>query len=112
MTRYRVEHRTTYTYDDDVTDSLGIGHLVPRELPWQQVRGYDVVVAPTPGDLSRDVDYYGNTVVYFQVTTPHAELAVVGSGEVEVIPPAVDEEAAARPWESVRPLLVPDAAGD
>lgn len=111
MTRYRVEHRTTYTYDDDVTDSLGVGHLVPRELPWQRVSGYDVVVAPEPGDLSRDADYYGNTVTYFQVTTPHTELVVVGSGVVDVVAPAVDEEAAARPWESVRPLLVPGAAG-
>ena len=78
MTRYRVEHRTTYTYDDDVTDSLGIGHLVPRTLPWQQVGDYTVAVEPEPGDLSRDEDYYGNTVTYFQVSTPHAELVVVG----------------------------------
>ena len=35
MTAYRVTHRTTYSYDDEVTDSLGIAHLVPRALPWQ-----------------------------------------------------------------------------
>lgn len=111
MTRYRVEHRTTYSYDDDVTDSLGVGHLVPRSLPWQQVSGYDVVVRPEPGDVSQDSDYYGNTVTYFQVSTPHAELVVVGSGEVDVVPPVVDEVAAARPWEELRPLVRPDAPG-
>lgn len=111
MTRYRVGHRTTYTYDDDVTDSLGIGHLVPRVLPWQQVSDYGVAITPDPGDLSQDVDYYGNTVTYFQVTAPHTELVVVGGGEVDVVPPLVDQSAAARPWESVRPLAEPGAAG-
>jgi transglutaminase-like putative cysteine protease len=111
MTRYRVEHRTTYTYDDDVTDSLGVAHLVPRSLPWQQVGGYDVAVSPAPGDLTRDEDYYGNTVTYFQVTTLHTELVVVGGGEVEVVSPFVDEAAAARPWEDLRPLVHPGAPG-
>ncbi|WP_028654403.1 transglutaminase family protein [Nocardioides sp. J54] len=111
MTRYLVEHRTTYTYDDDVTDSLGVGHLVPRELPWQRVGAYDVEVTPEAGDASRDADFYGNTVVYFQVTTPHTELAVVGRGEVEVVPPEVDTDAEARPWEQLRPLADPTAPG-
>ena len=110
-TRYRVQHRTTYTYDDDVTDSLGSGHLVPRALPWQQVGDYDVTVAPGPGDISRDTDYYGNAVVYFQVAEPHTELVVLGSGEVEVSAPVVDEVAAARPWEELRPLVDPSAPG-
>lgn len=111
MTRYRVEHRTTYSYDDDVTDSLGVGHLVPRSLPWQQVGEYDVAVTPAPGDVSRDADYYGNTVTYFQVTTAHRELLVVAGGEVDVVPPLVDESAAARPWQELRPLVHPDEPG-
>lgn len=111
MSRYRVEHRTTYTYDDDVSDSLGVGHLVPRALAWQQVSGYDVVVTPTPGDLTRDVDYYGNEVHYFQVTTPHTELVVVGSGEVDILTPLTDDALLARPWEDLRPLVDPAAPG-
>ena len=73
-TRYRVQHRTTYTYDEPVSDSLGVCHLVPRELPWQQVTAYDVTVTPAPGDVHHDADYYGNLATYFQVTTPHREL--------------------------------------
>ncbi|WP_370240715.1 transglutaminase N-terminal domain-containing protein [Aeromicrobium sp.] len=103
-TRYRVEHRTTYTYDDDVTDSYGLGHLVPRELAWQRVRDYGVVVSPDPGDVHTDVDFYGNAVTYFQVSAPHTELVVVGSGEVEVAVPVVDDALLARPWEQLRPL--------
>lgn len=103
-TRYRVEHRTTYTYNDDVTDSYGLGHLVPRELAWQRVRDYGVVVTPDPGDVHTDVDFYGNAVTYFQVSAPHTELVVVGSGEVEVAVPVVDDALLAHPWEQLRPL--------
>lgn len=109
--RYRVRHRTTYTYDADVTDSLGIAHLVPRELPWQQVASYDVSVLPAPGDLVRDRDYYGNQVAYFQVTAPHRELVVVGAGEVDVAAPVVDGTRLARPWDDLRPLVRPDLPG-
>lgn len=103
--RYRVWHSTTYTYDDRVTDSLGIAYLVPRALPWQQVASYDVTVTPAPGDLAHDVDYYGNVSTYFQVTEPHAELVVEATSEVSVEAPEVDEAALAEPWERVRPLV-------
>lgn len=110
-TRYRVEHRTTYTYDEDVTDSLGVGHLIPRSLPWQQVDGYEVTVTPEPSDVNHDVDYYGNGLLYFQVTTPHTELVVVGRGDVTVSVPVLSEAALARPWEDLRPLVDPRAPG-
>lgn len=110
-TRYRVQHRTTYTYDEPVSDSLGVCHLVPRELPWQQVTAYDVTVTPAPGDVHHDADYYGNLATYFQVTTPHRELVVDGTSEVSVSAPVLDPEVLARPWEGLRPLLEPDSDG-
>ena len=109
--RYRVQHRTTYTYDEPVSDSLGVCHLVPRALPWQQVTAYDVVVTPGPLDVHHDADHYGNLTTYFQVTQAHRELAVEAVSEVSVAVPVVDEEALARPWERLRPLLDPAADG-
>jgi hypothetical protein len=44
--RYRVWHRTAYTYSKPVQDSVGQFHLMPRELPWQRVEASDVVVDP------------------------------------------------------------------
>ena len=105
--RYLVRHVTTYTYDDDVTDSLGIAHLVPRSLPWQVVGEHRLVVDPEPGDLSQDVDYHGNTATYFQVTRPHRVLEVTATTEVDVVPTAYDDGALATPWEDLRPLLDP-----
>ena len=109
--RYAVRHTTTYTYDEPVSDSLGVAHLVPRSLPWQQVSSYAVSVTPTPGDQAADVDYYGNHVTYFQVTEPHETLVVEGRGEVEVVAPVLPDAAATVAWEAARPLLVPTAPG-
>lgn len=109
--RYAVRHTTTYTYDEPVTDSLGVAHLVPRRLPWQQVTGYAVTVTPAAGDRSSDVDYHGNQVDWFQVTEPHRVLEVEGAGEVEVVARTLSPAALATPWESLRPLVVPGAPG-
>jgi len=109
--KYRLTHTTTYTYDKPVSDSLGVAHLVPRTLPWQQVTDYAVQVSPSPTDQAVDTDYYGNQVTYFQVTSPHEQLVVEGVGEVEVLVPVHAEEALERSWESLRPLLDPSLPG-
>ncbi|MFT4084840.1 MAG: transglutaminase family protein [Nocardioides sp.] len=110
MTDYRVTHLTVYTYDDEVTDSFGVAHLIPRELPWQRVGRSELTLTPAPSDLSQDRDYYANAVTYFQVTEPHERLEIEAVSELGVEPPAYDELALAQPWESCRPLLT-DRAG-
>jgi len=109
--RYRVTHRTTYSYDADVTDSFGIAYLAPRELPWQQVVEHDIAIRPEPSDRSVDVDYYGNGVTYFQVTEPHRVLEVEGQTTVDVDVPHYDEAGLAAPWERARPADRPDVEG-
>ena len=109
--RYAVRHTTTYTYDAPVSDSLGVAHLVPRSLPWQQVTAYAVGVTPTAGDLATDRDYYGNHVSYFQVTEPHESLEVEGAGEVDVVARTLAPAALATPWEGLRPVLAPTTRG-
>ncbi|CAN5418642.1 transglutaminase family protein [soil metagenome] len=109
--RYVVRHTTTYTYDDSVSDSLGVAYLVPRVLPWQLVASYDVSVTPAPVDSSTDLDYYGNRVTYFQVTERHQELVVEGVSEVESLTPVHHEEALSRPWDSLLPLRDPETPG-
>ena len=111
MIGYRVTHRTTYSYDEHVTDSLGIAHLVPRDLPWQQVASTSVTVDPEPGDLAHDTDHYGNTVTYFQVTRDHRRLEVAAVSDVTVATPSYDEATLATPWEHARPLVAPSTPG-
>ncbi len=110
MTQYRVWHRTAYTYSKAVKDSVGQFHLSPRALPWQQVAASEVTVEPAPGDISPDVDYFGNAATYFHVTDPHEVLTITSSSEVTVSAPEYDAEALAQPWELARPLLHPELA--
>lgn len=109
--KYRISHRTTYRYSAPVQDSVGLFHLIPRDLPWQRVLSSDVTVDPHPGDLSRDDDYFGNSVTYFHVTDPHGALVIESTSEVVAETPTYDEESLAAPWEDARPLLNPSAAG-
>lgn len=111
MKRYRVWHRTAYTYSAPVEDSVGKFHLSPRTLPWQQVESSQVTVTPPPGDISPDADYFGNAATYFHLTEPHESLAIECTSEVTVHRPEYDEAAMARPWEDARPLEHPDIEG-
>jgi len=105
--RYRVAHTTTYSYDDDVSSSFGLAHLRPRELPWQHVASRGVSIDPAPGDISHDVDRYGNVVSYFHVTEPHTRLTIDALSDVTVEPPEYDADALAQPWERSRPIVEP-----
>ncbi|MFT4214762.1 MAG: transglutaminase family protein [Microbacterium sp.] len=111
MMTYRVWHRTAYSYSKPVQDSVGLFHLTPRDLPWQRVSASGVSVDPPPGDLSADVDYFGNAATYFHLTDPHDALTIEASSEVTVEVPVYDSFALAQPWELARPLLHPDQSG-
>ena len=106
--KYRVSHRTTYSYDEDVSDSLGIAYLVPRELPWQRVLERELVIEPVAIDRTEDLDYYGNTATYFQVTTAHKTLDILATSRVEVDTPTYDDAALATPWELAIPTVRDD----
>ncbi|QKJ18092.1 transglutaminase family protein [Microbacterium hominis] len=102
--KYVLSHRTEYTYDKPVRNSLGVHHLRPRQLPWQSVASHAVTLEPVPGDLAPDTDYYGNSVTYFHVTAPHERLVIDAVSEVTVERPVYDEAALAVPWENARPM--------
>lgn len=111
MKRYRVWHRTAYSYAKPVQDSVGQFHLLPRELAWQHVESAGVTVDPVPGDLSPDRDYFGNSSTYFHVTEAHSALTIESTSEVAVDEPEYDSDALAMPWEAARPLVHPETEG-
>ncbi|MFI9505705.1 transglutaminase N-terminal domain-containing protein [Nocardia sp. NPDC052566] len=102
--RYRVQHRTTYCYSDDVTSSYGRAYLTPREFPGQRLLSHDIHVDPLPSDRSIGTDVYGNTSSYFHVTAEHRKLVVTGESLVEVDKPErLTAGPARQPWEDARP---------
>ncbi|MFT4234897.1 MAG: transglutaminase family protein [Microbacterium sp.] len=101
--RYRVTHRTAYGYDDDVDDSYGVAHLVPRPLPWQYVADHTLAISPRPLTLRTELDGYGNELTYFQVTEPHRELVIDSVSDIDVVDTLYDQAALQQPWEQSRP---------
>ena len=108
MTNYRIEHRTTYTYDADVTGSYGLFHLRPRDLAWQSCLANEIAIDPEPADLFRHIDLFGNTKGYFHVIKPHTQLIVTSISMVDIGVNELDPEALAVPWEWAQPRLRDD----
>jgi len=107
MTVYRVTHRTSYTYEEDVTTSFGRAHLLPRTQPDQHCSAAEVTLSPGADELREHTDSFGNRSTYFCVRAPHRELTVLARSTVTVDRVAVP--AALRPWEEVRDTVPVDA---
>ncbi|MFQ6394710.1 transglutaminase family protein [Nocardia sp. KC 131] len=102
--RYRVVHRTKYSYSDEVSSSYGRAYLTPREYPGQRLLSHEIDIDPVPSDRSIGTDVYGNTTSYFHVTAEHRTLVVTGESLVEVDrPDHTGLGQAAEPWENARP---------
>ncbi|HEY5822126.1 MAG TPA: transglutaminase family protein [Propionibacteriaceae bacterium] len=110
MTHYRIEHRTTYDYDDDVTGSFGQFHLRPRDLEWQTCLSHEIVIDPGPANLYQHADLYGNTKSYFHVVEPHTQLVVTAISTVDVRKQVFTEAELGVPWEQARPQERTDVA--
>lgn len=100
MRTYRIRHRTTYTYDEDVSAGYGRAHLLPRDRPGQSCLEGRVTVTPAPAELREHTDWFGNRSVYFAVSAPHRRLDVLAESTVTV--GGRPDPAGTRPWEAVR----------
>lgn len=105
---YDITHRTTYTYGSDVSISHHLAHLHPRELPSQQVGGFQLAVEPAPAVSTERVDYYGNTTTFFSIGSPHDRLAVTARSRVRMVAPVLPEPARTVAWELVRERCASD----
>jgi transglutaminase-like putative cysteine protease len=81
---YEVTHRTSYTYDAEVTSSYGRAHLIPRNGEGQRRIAATVITEPAPAELRDHTDFFGNRSTYFAVTTAHDRLHIVSCSTVAV----------------------------
>ncbi|MGA4507523.1 transglutaminase family protein [Propionibacteriaceae bacterium G1746] len=82
--RYRVVHRTTYTYNKPVTDCYERGLLSPRSCASQQVVSTTFTVSPTASVVHEHVDYFGNLSHYLEVPDAHTTLQITKESLVDV----------------------------
>ncbi len=101
--KYRVRHRSRYSYARQVQLSYHALHLRPRRTAHQRVLRASISTDPGPATLSEGADYFGNRLDLLTVTEPHLRLTVDLDAVVEVaFPPPPD---ATPGWEQVRDLL-------
>ncbi len=99
--KYRIEHTTTFTYAEPVDLACHMVHLLPRELPWQQVISSEIVTEPLPARRSEGVDHFGNRVGWLFLDLPHPRFSVTVRAEVEVAFPFPPHPDNTPPWEQV-----------
>lgn len=103
MRTYRIHHETAYHYQDPITSSYGLYHLAPREIDRQHVLGHRVDVIPAPAERSTRLDVYGNRRTWYHVSEPHADLAIVGTTDIQVGRQRIAADLLGLSWESARP---------
>jgi transglutaminase-like putative cysteine protease len=90
-------HRTTFAYAGKAHDSFNEVRLRPLEDATQACRNFELKTDPST-QIREYVDFYGNTVHYFDITAAHEKLMIEAVSEVETTPNA------ARPEVPVVPL--------
>jgi transglutaminase-like putative cysteine protease len=83
--RYRIEHTSTYRYDEAVTASFNEARLTPLAARWQNPLETALHVEAASWQYGY-VDYWGTRVRVFEARRPHRELVVRASSTVEVEP--------------------------
>jgi transglutaminase-like putative cysteine protease len=102
VTLYRVLHRTTYRYAEEVSASYGQMHLLPRSADGQTCRASRVVIDPTPDDLQERTDFFGNRAAFFAIHSEHTSLTVTTTSDVSVDRRDSLGLLGTQPWEQVR----------
>ena len=100
--KYRLVHRTKYTYEGAVTVSHHLARLAPRTLPGQSCPWHELEIVPQPVGRGVHLDSFGNATAYFEIEGKHETLEVTARSLVEVLPPAYRDPRATPPWEAVR----------
>ena len=98
---YAVRHRTTYTYEDEVTFARCVLRLTPRASADQTVLESTVTVKPAPASTVARVGPFGEDTLSVIVTEPHKSLIIDARSVVDVHAPAIGL-VFSTPWEAVR----------
>lgn len=98
--KYRITHRTQFTYASPVRDSFNEVRLQPFNNETQIVENFLLKVLPSTR-LRHYHDFYSNTVHHFDLIEPHATLVVESSLDVTTRNPT-PLSSGAKPWPLAR----------
>lgn len=101
MARYRIVHKTTYHYKEDVSLCHSEARLLPRNLPYQQCVESSLTISPRASFSSERYDYFGNRATYFAMQDNHRLLEITAASLVDVEPRPNPEGTPTRAWEEI-----------
>jgi len=104
--RFKVSHRTRYSYAEPVSRAYNLAHLSPRSFGRQSCTSSALVVDPPPSHADEWMDVFGNRVLHFVLDHRHERLTVTATSEVEIAPATAPPALAhPMPWEEARDYL-------
>ncbi len=112
---YNLRHISTYRYQTPVGFARCTLRLSARNDRGQAVRNRLIEVTPAPASQSERSDFFGNLATSIRLETPHRELRITVTAQVDVDRPAQPHAALTPNWEQVRRAvarsqsLAPDA---
>lgn len=109
---FRVKHKNTFDYSQDVSISHHILHLTPRDTGRQACQHSTIIVDPAASLRLDRTDYFGNMVTYLTVQEPHQQLNVMARSEVQVRPIEDFDSEASPAWEDVAEQMRRDISPD
>jgi len=87
--KYKLKHKTLYTYVNEVHNYQSIVCLQPRNSTKQICKNFKIEIEPKPAKVYSRTDYFGNVQHYFSLHESHKSLKVTVSSDVEVLNNAV-----------------------
>ena len=112
LSRYRIIHRTEYTYFDTVNLCHNVALLTPRNYvaPYIEQRCLTsaLQITPCPDNERQYLDFFDNNIHYFAIQKPHNSLTVSSTALVERrsrLPVAKQTFLVDDSWEQVVKLL-------
>ncbi|MEM7476967.1 MAG: transglutaminase family protein [Planctomycetota bacterium] len=111
-TRYRVLHRTAYSYSTPVAMCQNQLKMTPRSRMGVELHASEVRISPCPDSSRIHTDYFGNEVTTFAIEALHDELVVEVESDLTILGSRNAQPESDPSWEElVADLKTPVRAG-
>jgi transglutaminase-like putative cysteine protease len=98
---YRIRHRTTYTYESQVSYARCVLRLTPPTTPAQSVFEHAITITPKPSESLKRTGPFGEETLTVLIDTPHKTLVIEANSRVDVHTPTSPPAASSPAWENV-----------
>lgn len=82
--KYRIVHSTAYQYSDPVPVCHNQLRLSPRETAYTNCTSHRLLIRPSPSQVTRRKDWFGNPVQSFTLDESHRKLLLTATSRVTV----------------------------